>query len=48
MVLSIDGVNYSGVVLKMCIENTTVETMVFTALGDTNQLTIWGSSSIEE
>ena len=48
IVLSIDGVNYSGVVLTMCIENTTVETMVFTALGDTNQLTIWGSRSIEE
>lgn len=48
IVLNIDGVNYSGVVFKMCIENTTVETMVFTALGDTNQLTIWGSKSIEE
>ena len=46
--LNIDGVNYSGVVLKMNIENTNVETMVFTVLGDTNQLTIWGSKSIEE
>ena len=48
IVLNIDGVNYSGVILKMNIENTNVETMVFTALGDTNQLTIWGSRSIEE
>lgn len=48
IVLNIDGVNYSGVVLKMAIENTNVETMVFTALGDTNQLTIWGSRQLEE
>ena len=34
---------YEGVVLKQCIEDTTVETVVFTAVGDSTQITIWGS-----
>lgn len=47
IVLSMDGVNYSGVTLEMLVENTTLNTMVFTALGDTNQVTLWGSRVIE-
>lgn len=47
IVLTIDGVNYSGVALEMNVENTTIATKVFTALGDSNQLTIWGSRSFE-
>jgi hypothetical protein len=31
----------------MKVENTTVETQVFTALGENTQVTIWGSMSIE-
>ena len=45
--LVIDGVTYSGVALHMNVENTKVETSVFTALGKENQLTLWGSKSIE-
>lgn len=45
--LVIDGVTYSGVALHMNVENTKVETSVFTALGKENQLTIWGSKTIE-
>lgn len=45
--LVIDGVTYSGVALYMNVENTEVETSVFTALGKENQLTIWGAKSIE-
>ncbi len=41
--LVIDGVTYSGVTVKMNVENTKIETLVFTALGDTNQITFWGS-----
>lgn len=44
--LSFDGRNYSGVTLKMNIEYTKIETMVFTAVGLENQVTIWGSKSI--
>lgn len=46
--LVIDGVTYSGVALYMKVENTKVETAVFTALGKENQLTIWGTKSIEQ
>ncbi len=45
--LTIDGNSYTGVFLKMKVENTTVETMVFTGIGTENQLTIWGSKSID-
>lgn len=45
--LVIDGVTYSGVALYMNVENTKVETAVFTALGKENQLTIWGSKALE-
>lgn len=45
--LTIDGQNYTGVFLKMYVENTTVETMVFTGIGTENQLTIWGSKAID-
>lgn len=45
--LSIDGVTYDGVTLEMDVEGTTIKTMVFTALGDTNQITVWGSKVIE-
>ncbi|MBE5951814.1 MAG: glycoside hydrolase family 43 protein [Lachnospiraceae bacterium] len=45
--LVIDGVTYSGVALHMNVENTKMETSVFTALGKENQLTIWGSKMIE-
>lgn len=43
----IGGVTYSGVTLSMNVEGTSIETMTFTALGDTNQITIWGSKSLE-
>lgn len=45
--LTLDGVSYSGVTLEMLVENTRFETMVFTALGDTNQVTLWGSRVVE-
>ena len=45
--LTLDGETYSGVILKMDIEGTNVETFVFTALGNTNQLTLWGSKVVE-
>lgn len=45
--LELDGQNYSGVSLSMKIENTSIETMVFTALGTENQVTVWGSKSVE-
>ena len=45
--ITLDGETYSGVILKMDIENTTVETTVFTALGTTNQLTLWGSKAVD-
>ena len=45
--LVIDGVTYSGVTLEMEVEGSTVETMTFTALGDSNQLTLWGSKALK-
>lgn len=44
--LSLDGVSYSGVALEMEIEGTVLKTMVFTALGKENQVTLWGSRVI--
>lgn len=45
--IKLDGDVYSGVILSMNIERTDIETMVFTALGTDNQITIWGSKTIE-
>ncbi|MBP5184424.1 MAG: glycoside hydrolase family 43 protein, partial [Lachnospiraceae bacterium] len=45
--LSFNDDNYSGVALKMNIENTKIETPVFTVLGERTQVTVWGSKSIE-
>ena len=45
--LELAGQTYSGVSLSMKIENTSIETMVFTALGTENQITVWGSKSVE-
>lgn len=45
--LSFDGVSYSGVTLEMAVENTDIETVVFTAMGTENQVTIWGSRVYE-
>ncbi len=44
--LAVAGETYKGVALKMKVEDTTIETMVFTALGEKNQLTLWGSKTI--
>jgi len=45
--LLLDGVTYSGVALKMDVEGSSIETTVFTALGEENQLTVWGSKRID-
>ena len=45
--LNLDGVTYSGVALEMQVENLYTKTMVFTALGQENQLTVWGSKILE-
>lgn len=45
--LSYNGHTYSGVTLSMNIENTTIGTMVFTAMGTDNQITVWGSRVVE-
>lgn len=44
--LSLNGQNYSGVALEMEVEGTVFKTMVFTALGDENQVTLWGSRCV--
>ena len=44
--LSLNGQNYSGVALEMEVEGTVFRTMVFTALGDENQVTLWGSRCV--
>ncbi|MCR5153210.1 MAG: glycoside hydrolase family 43 protein [Lachnospiraceae bacterium] len=38
---------YKGVALKMNVENYKVETTVFTVLGDTDQITLWGSKTVK-
>lgn len=38
---------YQGVALKMTIDDTDVTTVVFTALGEKNQLTLWGSKQVD-
>lgn len=45
--LYFDGVSYSGVALEMAVENTNIGTVVFTAMGIENQVTIWGSRVYE-
>ncbi|MCR5031600.1 MAG: glycoside hydrolase family 43 protein [Lachnospiraceae bacterium] len=44
--LTIDDTTYKGVTLSMRIEDTSILTMTFTALGD-DQITLWGSRSIQ-
>lgn len=44
--LSLNGQNYSGVALEMEVEGTVYKTMVFTALGDEDQVTLWGSKRV--
>lgn len=46
--LSMNGQNYSGVALEMEVEGTVFQTMVFTALGDQDQVTLWGSRVVEQ
>lgn len=43
IVLTLNGKEYSGVTLSMQVEYTTIETMVFTAVGLSDQVTLWGS-----
>lgn len=45
--LSFNGQDYSGVTLSMRIEYTTIETMTFTAVGLSDQVTLWGSKAID-
>lgn len=47
LVLSIGGQDYSGVTLSMNVEYSSIETQVFTALGMSNQVTLWGSRVTE-
>lgn len=47
IILRFDGVTYSGVTLEMAVENTNIETIVFTAMGIENQVTVWGSRVYE-
>ena len=42
-----DNVTYKGVALKMNIEGSSIETTVFTCLGQENQVTLWGSRVTE-
>ena len=46
--LTLDGVTYSGIAMKQKVESLHTEAYVFTALGKENQLTIWGSKSLEQ
>lgn len=45
--LSFNGQEYSGVTVSMQIEYTTIETMTFTAVGLSDQVTLWGSRAID-
>lgn len=47
ILLNIGGKDYSGVTVSMQIEYTSVETMTFTAVGLTDQVTIWGSRMVD-
>lgn len=41
----IDGVTYNGPIYKMPVEGSTIETIVFSGMGSSNQITIWGSKN---
>lgn len=43
--LQFNGQEYSGVTVSMQIEYTTIETMTFSAVGLSDQVTVWGSRS---
>ena len=43
LTLSVNGKEYSGVTLSMNVEFSTLETQVFTAVGLSDQVTVWGS-----
>jgi beta-xylosidase len=45
--LEFNGDTYSGVALRQCVENSDIETDVFTALGTDSQITVWGSKTLE-
>lgn len=45
--ITLNGVTYSGVALEMNVENLSRETVVFTAIGQENQLALWGSKMTE-
>lgn len=45
--LCFDGEVYNGVALTMKVENSKIDTQVFTALGENSQVTIWGSKSLQ-
>ncbi len=45
--LILDGKTYNGVTLSQNVENTKISTIVFTALGTENQITVWGSKCID-
>ncbi len=45
--VTLGSVTYSGVALEMNVENLNRKTVVFTALGQENQLTLWGSKMTE-
>lgn len=46
--ITLDGDTYTGVVYKENIEGSSVETTVFTVLGQKNQINVWGSHEVEE
>ncbi len=45
--INIDGESYSGVSLIMPIEGSSIETPVFTALGEETQVTMWGYKVVD-
>ena len=45
--LCFDGEVYNGVALTMKVENSKIDTQIFTALGENSQVTIWGSKSLQ-
>ncbi|MCR5685174.1 MAG: glycoside hydrolase family 43 protein [Lachnospiraceae bacterium] len=47
IMLKLGSETYSGVVLKQCVENSDLETDVFTALGKNTQITVWGSKTLD-
>ncbi len=47
LTLSVNGKEYSGVTLSMNVEFSTLETQVFTAVGLSDQVTVWGSRVVE-